>query len=229
MKPSVLIAPSILASDFGRLGDEVRAVSDAGADWIHVDVMDGHFVPNITIGPAVTAAVRRVTQLPIDCHLMIEEPDRYVKRFVDAGADMVSVHVETATHLHRTVARIQELGAKAGVVLNPATPLSSLDAILPGVDFVLVMSVNPGFGGQKLIPAALAKARALREQIDRAGLDVRIEIDGGVTVENLDQVSEAGVEMIVAGSAVFGSGDVRGTTERMVRRLAELAERGQRC
>ena len=226
---TAVLAPSILSADFARLGEEIQATEAGGAAMIHVDVMDGHFVPNITIGPAVTAAVRRVTQLPIDCHLMIEEPDRYVKRFVDAGADMVSVHVETATHLHRTVARIQELGAKAGVVLNPATPLSSLDAILPGVDFVLVMSVNPGFGGQKLIPAALAKARALRERIDRAGLDVRIEIDGGVTVENLDQVAEAGVEMIVAGSAVFGSGDVRGTTERMVRRLAELAERGQRC
>lgn len=196
---------------------------------IHVDVMDGHYVPNITVGPAVTAALRKQTQLPLDCHLMITQPERYLTDFVEAGADMISVHVETANHLHRTLGRIRELGAKAGVVLNPATPVSSLDAILHNVDYVLVMSVNPGFGGQSLIPAALDKARRLRERIDREAPDVRIEIDGGVTLGNLDEVARTGVDMIVAGSAVFHSGDVRGTTEKFVRRLAELAELERSC
>ena len=196
---------------------------------IHIDVMDGHFVPNITIGPLVTAAVRKVTELPLDCHLMIEDPDRYVDEFVGAGADMVSVHAETATHLDRTVARIRELGAKAGVVLNPATPLGALDEILGACDYVLLMSVNPGFGGQKMIRPVLDKARRLRQRIEEQGLDVRVEIDGGVTLENLDEVLATGVDMVVAGSAVFGSGDPRGTTEQIVRRMAELAERAQRC
>ena len=224
---AAVLAPSILSADFARLGAEVEAVQAGGAAMIHVDVMDGRFVPNLTIGPAVTAAVRRVTGLPIDCHLMIEEPERFVGRFVDAGADLVSVHVEAARHLDRVVAQIREAGAKAGVVLNPATPLGALDEILGSVDLVLLMSVNPGFGGQHLIPAILDKARRLRERIDRLGLDVRIEIDGGVTEENLEQVAATGVDVIVAGSAVFEAGEPRRATERMVRRLAEWAERGR--
>jgi ribulose-phosphate 3-epimerase len=220
-----VLAPSILSADFARLGAEVKKVEEGGAGLIHVDIMDGHFVPNITIGPAVTAALRKVTELPLDCHLMIEEPERYVDDFVQAGADMVSVHVEAARHLHRCVTRIQELGAKAGVVLNPSTPLSALDEILAEADFVLLMSVNPGFGGQSMIETVLEKARALRRRIDERGLDTRIEIDGGVTLDNLDRVAQTGVDMIVAGSAVFQADDACETTRRMVRRLAELAER----
>ena len=222
---AAVLAPSILSADFARLGAEVKAVEAGGAALIHVDVMDGRFVPNITIGPAVTAALRGVTQLPLDCHLMIEEPARFVEAFVEAGAEMVSIHVEAERHLHRTVSRIRELGAQAGVVLNPATPLEALRDILPDADFVLLMSVNPGFGGQKLIPGVLPKARQLREWITREGLDTRIEIDGGVHLDNLDEVAATGVDMIVAGSAVFRSGDVRGATEKMVRRLAALAQR----
>ncbi len=224
---AAVLAPSILSADFARLGAEVEAVERGGAAMIHVDVMDGRFVPNLTIGPVVTAAVRRVTKLPLDCHLMIEDPERYVGRFVDAGADLVSVHVEAVRHLHRVVAQIREAGAKAGVVLNPATPLSVLDEILSEVDFVLLMSVNPGFGGQHLIPAVLDKSRRLRERVARLRLDVRIEIDGGVTEENLDAVAASGVDVIVAGSAIFGSADPQIATERIVRRLAERAERGR--
>jgi ribulose-phosphate 3-epimerase len=226
---AAVLAPSILSADFARLGAEVEAVERGGAAMIHVDVMDGHFVPNLTVGPAVVAAVRRATKLPIDCHLMIDAPDRYARAFVDAGADLVSVHVEAAPHLHRVVSRIREAGAKAGVVLNPATPLSALDEILPAADLVLLMSVNPGFGGQHLVPSVLDKVRRLRERIDASGLDVRIEIDGGVTEENLDAVAATGVDIIVAGSAVFGAGDPQGATERMVRRLAERAERARRA
>jgi ribulose-phosphate 3-epimerase len=224
-----VLAPSILSADFARLGAEVKEVEAGGAALIHVDVMDGHFVPNITIGPAVTSALRKVTQLPLDCHLMISRPDLYVDAFVDAGADMVSVHVEAATHLHRCVTHIQEQGAKAGVVLNPSTPLSALDEILEQADYVLLMSVNPGFGGQGMIESVLRKARALRERIDSLDLDTRIEIDGGVTEENLDRIADTGVDMIVAGSAVFGTKEPRATTQRMVRRLAEMAEREHRA
>lgn len=220
---AAVMAPSILSADFARLGAEIKEVEAGGAALIHVDVMDGHFVPNLTIGPAVTKAVRKVTQLPVDCHLMIEEPDRYIEAFAEAGADMISVHVEVARHLDRTVHAIRALGRKAGVVLNPATTLASLTDILPEADFVLLMSVNPGFGGQKLIPAVLRKARELREWIRREGLPTRIEIDGGVSLENLDQVAASGVDMIVAGSAIFHSGDPKGTTQKMVRRLATLA------
>jgi len=226
---AAVLAASILSADFSRLGEEIREAEAGGAAMIHVDVMDGHFVPNITIGPVVTAAVRKVTGLPVDCHLMIENPDRYVTDFVEAGAEMVSVHLEATTHLHRTVSRIRELGAKAGVVLNPSTPLAALSETLPGADFVLLMSVNPGFGGQKLIRPVLRKARELREWIDREGLDTRIEIDGGVTLDNLDEVAAAGVDMIVAGSAVFRSGAARSNAARFVRRLAELANLEHSC
>jgi ribulose-phosphate 3-epimerase len=226
---AAVLAPSILSADFARLGDEVRAVEAGGAALIHVDVMDGRFVPNLTIGPAVTAAVREATGLPLDCHLMIEEPARHVEAFVEAGAEMISFHVEAERHLHRTAAHIRDLGAKAGAVLNPATPLSTLHDILPDLDYVLLMSVDPGFGGQTLIPSVLDKARDLRAWIDRDRLGARIEIDGGVNLDNLESVAATGVDMIVAGSAVFGSDDVRGTTEIMVRRLAEQAERGRSC
>ena len=222
---AAVLAPSILSADFARLGEEVRAVEAGGAAMIHLDVMDGHFVPNITIGPAVTAAVRKATELPLDCHLMIEEPLRHVEAFAEAGAEMISVHLEAERHLHRTVTRIRELGAKAGVVINPATPLDSLSEILHSADFILLMSVNPGFGGQKLIAPVLRKVRELRERIDGLGLDTRIEIDGGVNLQNLEEVATTGVDMIVSGSAIFHSGDVRGTTESMVQRLAALAER----
>jgi ribulose-phosphate 3-epimerase len=223
---AAVLAPSILSADFTRLGEQVREVEAGGAALIHVDVMDGHFVPNITIGPAVTAALKSVTQLPLDCHLMIEEPDRYLGDFARAGAEMITVHVEVLPHLHRTVQAIREHGIKAGVALNPSTPLSTLREILPDVDHVLIMSVNPGFGGQRLIPSVLPKVRRLRERIVERGLDTRIEIDGGVTLDNLDDVAATGVDIIVAGSAVFG-GDPRAATHRIVRRLAELAEHAE--
>ena len=216
-----VLAPSILSADFARLGAQVKEVEAGGAALIHVDVMDGAFVPNLTLGPAVTAAVRKVTQLPIDCHLMVEHPDRFIAPFAEAGADMISVHVEADRHIHRTLAAIRDLGCKAGAVLNPATSLHALDEILGHVDFVLLMSVNPGFGGQSMIRAVLDKARRLRERIDERGLDVRLEIDGGVDESNLAEVAATGVDMIVSGSAIFGTDDPRETTRRMARLLAE--------
>lgn len=225
---AAVIAPSVLSADFGRLAADVGEVEAGGAAVIHVDVMDGHFVPNITIGPAVVQAIRRATDLPLDCHLMIERPDRFVHAFADAGADMISVHVEADPHLHRTLQAIRQLGAKAGVVLNPATPLEALREALPHADYVLLMSVNPGFSGQSLIPEVLDKARRLRDWIDRERRECRIEIDGGVSLDNLERVAATGVDMIVSGSAIFDSGDIRGTTHKMVRMLAEAGARGLR-
>jgi ribulose-phosphate 3-epimerase len=203
----VRIAPSILAADFGRLAEEVRAVDRAGADWIHVDVMDGHFVPNLTLGPVVVEAIRAATRLPLDVHLMIEEPERSLESYVRAGADRVGVHVETCPHLHRTLGQIREAGAKACVVLNPATPVVLVEPVLGDVDQVLVMSVNPGFGGQKFIPGALAKLAELRRRIDDAGLAVELEIDGGIGPGTAGAVARAGANVLVAGTSVFRSPD----------------------
>ncbi len=198
------IAPSILSADFARLAEEIEAIEKGGAKVLHVDVMDGHFVPNITIGLPVVRSLRKVTKLVIDCHLMISDPGRYAEQFVAAGANMVSVHVEADPHLHRTLTSIRLAGGKAGIAINPATPLSFLEEALPFADFVLIMSVNPGFGGQAFIPSSLEKVRRLRDMIDRVGLPVRIEIDGGVDAANINDVVEAGAEIIVAGSAVYG-------------------------
>ncbi len=202
-----LIAPSILSADFSCLGEEVKSVEKAGADWIHVDVMDGHFVPNITMGPLVVEAVRRSTSLPVDVHLMIENPDQYVSDFAKAGADYISVQVEACPHLHRTINLITECGAKPGAVLNPATPLSSLSYVLDDLEFVLVMSVNPGFGGQKFIPATLDKIEQLRSIIEEKSLDILIQVDGGVNKGTIADVAAAGTDVFVAGSAVFNTDD----------------------
>ena len=212
-----LIAPSILSADFSRLGEEIRAVEAGGAGLLHVDVMDGHFVPNITLGPPVVASIRKVTRLPLDCHLMIEDPDRYVDAFLEAGADMISVHQEAAIHLHRTLARIRSGGALAGVVINPATPVATLEAALEVADYVLLMSVDPGFGGQSFIPTVQGKIRELRRQILEAGLAVRIEVDGGIGPTNIRALVEAGAEWLVAGSAVYAHGDAEGRTRELAR------------
>ena len=205
----VLIAPSILSADFSRLGEEVRAVETAGADWIHLDVMDGHFVPNLTIGPGIVKAVDRVTRLPLDVHLMIDNPAGFIEEFAKAGADYLVVHQEGQLHLHRLVGRIRELGVRAGVALNPSTPLNTLADILPDIDLLLIMSVNPGFGGQAFIPAAVAKLRAAREMIDRVKPAVLLEIDGGIKADNAALVREAGVDAIVSGSGIYGHRDYR--------------------
>ena len=210
------IAPSILSADFSRLGEEIAAVERGGAGLIHVDVMDGHFVPNITVSLPVVKAVSRSTRLPVDAHLMISEPGRYAEQFVKAGAQMVSVHFEADAHLQRTVMAIKTAGAQAGVVINPATPVGALEEILDFADYVLVMSVNPGFGGQKFIPTSIDKVRRLRRMIDERGLKVRIEIDGGIDLGNIQQVVAAGAEMIVSGSAIFGAEDA-GTAVRELR------------
>ena len=210
-----LIAPSILSADFTKLGDEVRAVEDAGADWIHVDVMDGHFVPNIPIGPLVVEAVRRVTSLPLDVHLMIANPERYLQAFADAGADLIAVQAEACVHLNRTVQQIKDMGLRAGVVLNPATSLSAIEWVLTAVDVVMLMSVNPGFGGQSFISNSLEKIRQLRATIDAQGLETLIEIDGGVNLKTIKSIADAGVNIFVAGSAIFGSSDYRKTIARL--------------
>jgi len=217
-EPRVRIAPSILSCDFSRLAAEIEAVEAGGADWIHVDVMDGRFVPNITIGPIITEAVRRSTDLPLDVHLMIEEPERYLEAFVGAGADVVTVHLEACRHLHRTVERIHELGARAGVALNPATPLDAVRDVLSDLDLLLVMSVNPGFGGQAYIARSTDKLRRARALLDEGGSNAELEVDGGVSASNAPEVAAAGASVVVAGSAIYGH--ERGAAEG-VRSIAE--------
>lgn len=211
----IKIAPSILSADFSRLGGEIEAVEKAGADYIHIDVMDGHFVPNITIGPMIVKAVRPVTGLPLDVHLMISDPESFVVVFAEAGADIISVHAEAATHLHRTIQQIKELGVKASVSLNPATPLDVLEYVLDDLDMVLLMTVNPGFGGQSFISGVIPKIIRLREMIDNRGLDIDIEIDGGINPETIAPVLKAGANVFVAGSAVFFSEDYEKTIRLM--------------
>jgi len=213
----VRIAPSILSSDFAHLADEIAAVEQAGADLLHVDVMDGHFVPNLTIGPPIVESIRKVTSLPLDCHLMVTNPDDFIDEFAQAGANYITVHVETCPHLHRTIQFIKEKGLKAGVTLNPATSLVTIEAILPDVDLVLIMSVNPGFGGQRFIPGALDKIRRARALIDGTGLPILLEVDGGVKVDNAGAIAAAGADILVAGSAIFEAPgcDYKNTIARM--------------
>jgi ribulose-phosphate 3-epimerase len=216
---SVLIAPSLLSADFSALGEAISAVERGGADLIHVDVMDGHFVPNITIGPPVVRSIKRVTRVPLDVHLMITDPDRYIEAFAEAGAAMMSVHVEVLPHLHRTVHAIKALGVKAGVVINPSTPVVLLESIAPDVDYVLVMSVNPGFGGQTFIPRSESKVRDVRALLDRVSNPAPVEIDGGIDIRNVGRVVSAGARMIVAGAAIFHTSD----PERATRELKSAA------
>jgi ribulose-phosphate 3-epimerase len=217
----MLIAPSLLSADFTRLGEEVCAVEKAGADWLHVDVMDGRFVPNITIGPLVTKAVRRVTSLPLDVHLMIESPERYVDAFAKAGANTIGVHAETCPHLHRTVEAIREAGARAAVAINPATPASAVQEVLGDVDQVLVMTVNPGFGGQKFIENTLPKIETLRRWIDERGLEIALAVDGGIGPETIARAARAGADVFVAGTAVFDAGDYTEAIEGLRRAARE--------
>lgn len=218
---TIRVAPSILAADFARLGAEVAAVERGGADYVHVDVMDGHFVPNLTVGPPIVRSLKAVTRLPIDVHLMVEAPDRFVEAFVEAGASMVSVHVEVSPHLDRTLSLIRELGARAGVVLNPSTPVGTLEEVAGQVDYVLVMSVNPGFGGQAFLPSSASKVRRVRALLDAAGNPAPVEIDGGIDLDTVDQVVRAGAEILVAGSAIFHAADPAEAT----RALREAAAR----
>ncbi len=219
----IKIAPSILSADFGRLAEEIKAIEAAGADLVHIDVMDGCFVPNITIGPLVVEAIRGVTRLPFDVHLMIENPGRYLEAFAKAGADWISVHAEACIHLHRVVTRIKELGKKAGVAINPATPLEVLDYVLEEVDYIVIMSVNPGFGGQKFIPSSLRKLERLRRMIKERGLSVEIEVDGGVNLGTVAEVARAGGEILVAGSAVFKSEDYQETIALLRQKALEAS------
>lgn len=221
---SVRIAPSILAADFAALGACIAAAERGGADLVHVDVMDGHFVPNLTVGPPVVRSISRVARVPLDVHLMIEDPDRYIEAFVQAGAGLVSVHVEVLPHLHRTIGLIRSLGAQAGVVLNPSTPVGSLEEVAAEVDFVLVMTVNPGFGGQAFIPRSASKVRAMRALLDEAGNPAPIEVDGGIDEGNIARIVEAGADWIVAGSSVFGTDDAEAATRRLKALAVEAAQ-----
>ncbi len=218
-KTTKILSASILSADFGRLAQQIKAAEDAGVDWIHFDVMDGHFVPNLTIGLPVLKAVRKITRLPLDVHLMISNPHLYIQEYVEAGADWLGVQVEAVWHLERMVQQIKELGAKATVVLNPATPLASIEVILGEVDMVLLMTVNPGYSGQKFIPATLPKIRKLREMIDAQGLDVLIQVDGGVHLDTIDALVAAGVDSFVSGSGIFDKGDIVGNVRRLRERL----------
>ena len=211
------IAPSILSADFARLSDEIGDIEEGGAEWVHVDVMDGHFVPNITIGPLIVDAARRSTNLPLDVHLMIKNPDHYLEAFVKAGADIVTVHQEACTHLHRTIQKIHELGAKAGVALNPGTSLETIRDVLPYLDLLLVMSVNPGFGGQSYIEESTAKLGRARAMLDEVGSDAELEVDGGVGVSNVEEIVSAGASVVVAGSAVYGHPDGAAAGVRAIR------------
>ena len=213
------IAPSILSADFTKLGEEIKAVEKAGADYIHIDVMDGHFVPNITVGPMIVNAARKLTDLPLDVHLMIENPERYIDDFFKAGSDLITVHAETVTHLHRLLGVIRDAGLKAGAALNPATPLSSIEYVLDNLDMVVLMTVNPGFGGQSFIPEVLPKIEELKKIIDQKGMEVDIEVDGGINVENIAQVARAGANVFVAGNAVFGSQDYAETIALMRKKI----------
>jgi ribulose-phosphate 3-epimerase len=215
------LAPSILSADFARLGDDARAAVEAGAQLLHVDVMDGHFVPNITIGPPVVASLRKAVTAPLDVHLMIENADQFIPAFADAGADWISVHQEACVHLNRTLELIKTHGLKAGVVINPATPVQTLGEVLDVVDYVLVMSVNPGFGGQKFIPGSLEKVRKLATMRTAKGLDYRIEIDGGVSLNNVVEIAKAGAEILVAGNAIFGKGDVKDNVKNLLKAANE--------
>jgi ribulose-phosphate 3-epimerase len=213
------IAPSILSADFTRLGEEIKAVEQGGADYIHIDVMDGHFVPNITIGPMIVKAVKRVTELPLDVHLMISHPDAYIQNFAEAGASIITVHAETVDHLHRTIQLIRDKGVKPSVALNPATPLGVLEYVLDELNMVLLMSVNPGFEAQKFIPGVIPKIKKLREMVSNLGLDLEIEVDGGIDPENIGRVSSAGADVFVAGSAIYYSKDYAKTIRLMRERM----------
>jgi len=217
------LAPSILSADFARLGEQVRAAGEGGASVIHVDIMDGHFVPNLTIGPPVVKSLRKVTKLPLDCHLMIENPDEFIPAFADAGVDWISVHQEACRHLDRTLHLIKNHGCLAGVVINPATPVDTLAEVLDIIDYVLVMSVNPGFGGQKFIPSTLHKMRRLAEIRGQRDLHYRIEVDGGVALDTISDVVRAGAEILVAGNAVFGNGDPRQNAQALLKVASEAA------
>ncbi len=216
------ISPSVLSADFTRLGDELKAIEKGGADYVHVDVMDGRFVPNITIGPFVVEAIKRATSLPLDVHLMIAEPERYIDEFAKAGSSIITVHVEAATHLHRAMQAIKGHGLKAGVSLNPGTPAGALDAIMDEVDLVLVMSVNPGFSGQGFIPSSLAKIRTLREMITASGRNIELEVDGGIKTGNIAEVAAAGADVFVSGSGVFSTPDYKATIGEMKKRLSSV-------
>jgi ribulose-phosphate 3-epimerase len=215
------LAPSILSADFAHLGEQVARAQEGGASVIHVDIMDGHFVPNLTIGPPVVKSLRKVTKLPLDCHLMIDNPDEFIPIFAEAGADWISIHQEATVHLNRSLQHIRDHGVRAGVVINPATPVGTLSEVLDMVDYVLVMSVNPGFGGQKFLPNSLHKMRHLAEIRSQRGLNYRIEVDGGVALDTVAEVVRAGAEILVAGNAVFGKGDPKTNAEQLLKAATE--------